>query len=311
MDTTCSETTLLSPDTTEAPAAVVERPSARMCRPPDWRYHAAVDYLRAISAGDVPEIPDDPVVQLLVRAMRPRTAHPRRQRARRQLVSQLWPAVDDVLYLGTDGRRSARTAEIEVCLMKGWTHDEAVLAGCSFDRKVYELYAKSFFDLTGARSAQAWINDFLFSPETWAKDKSLLRSRLLAFHGDGTTGIRSAVMGSLTDSEAKLLRKIQGNERQKRIFDYVVGRTGIEPGLYASLMESALKGADDHAFQEKMKDREDAGSGSLEELAQHMEEGIRAFSQHELQSAETDGLDFVNQYTNTLTRNDNDGKKDI
>ena len=195
--------------------------------------------------------------------------------------------------------------------MKGWTYDEAILAGCSFGKDVYELYAKAFFDLTGARAAQAWINDFLFAPEAWCKDRTLLRSRLLAFHGDGTVGIRSAVMGSLTDSESKLLRRLQGNERQKRIFDYVIGRTGIEPGLYASLMEAALKGADDRAFQEKMKDREDAGSGSLEELAQHMEEGIRAFSQHELQSAETDGLDFVNQYTNTLTRNDNDGKKDI
>ena len=103
MDTTCNETTVLAPETTEAPATVAERPEVRACRPPDWRYHAAVDYLKTAAVGDVPEIPADPVVQLLVRALRTRTVHPRRQQARRRLVSVMWPVVDDVLYLGTDG----------------------------------------------------------------------------------------------------------------------------------------------------------------------------------------------------------------
>ena len=280
-------------------------------RAPDWRYQAAVGYLRDVASGEPADLPSDRVVHLLIRALSPRLAMTRSQRSRRRLVSKLWPMVDDVIYLGTEGRRSARAAELETCLIKGWTHEEATLAGCSFDRGVYELYAKAFFDLSGTRLVHAWINDFLFSPEASARDRSLLRSRLLAFHGDALTGVRAAVMGELSGEDASLMRTIQANERQKKIFDYVVGRTGIEPGLYASLMETALKSSDDRAFQEKMKDREDAGSGSLEELAQHMEEGIRAFSQQELQDASASGMDFVNQYTRTLTRNDNDGKKDI
>jgi hypothetical protein len=310
MATTCDEEPFHL-DSAVAPAQEESAGRGWRLRPPDWRYRAAKDFLVQVATGAPTEMPSDPVVHLLIRAMRPRLRHSRRARQGRRLVETKWPVVDEVLFLGTDGRRSARTAEIEACLIKGWTHEETRLAGCDIPKEVYALYAQVFFDLDGARTINAWINDFLLAPELWNKERSLLRSRLLAFHGGGKAGIRAAIIGELSGDDSGLMRAIQGNERQKRIFDYVVGKANIEPGLYASLMETALKGADERAFQEHMKDREAAGSGSLEELAQHMEDGIKAFSQHELQPTEASGLDFVNQYIKQLTRNDNDGKKDI
>ena len=107
------------------------------------------------------------------------------------------------------------------------------------------------------------------------------------------------------------MRRLMTNERQKNLFDYVVKKTEIDPEVYSAMMETALKDMAARDFQEHMKDREDAGSGSLEELAEHMEEGIRAFSQSELLGMEDAGIDFVNQYTKVLARNSKNGKEDI
>ena len=74
----------------------------------------------------------------------------------------------------------------------------------------------------------------------------------------------------------------------------------MDPDTYATLMEAAVKSLSEHEFQEHMRDREDAGSSSLEELAEGIEEGVRAYSQQELEQPSEDGLDFSNKYTQVI-----------
>jgi hypothetical protein len=75
---------------------------------------------------------------------------------------------------------------------------------------------------------------------------------------------------------------------------------------YVAIMEAAVKSMSDRDFQEKMRDRDDAGSGSLEELAEGLEQGIKAFSQTDIANSSKLGLDFDNQYTTVILRKDQD-----
>ena len=52
-----------------------------------------------------------------------------------------------------------------------------------------------------------------------------------------------------------------------------------------------------------MREREETGSGSLEELAIGIEEGMRSYNQKELAEADPNGIDFTNQYTQYLVHN--------
>lgn len=97
-----------------------------------------------------------------------------------------------------------------------------------------------------------------------------------------------------------------GNERNKKIFDYVIKHSQLKGIEYAMLMESALKGMTDREFAEHMKDRADAGSSSLESLAENLEEGIRAFTAHEMDRAGDSSMDFVNRYTTVILNNSKD-----
>ena len=107
-----------------------------------------------------------------------------------------------------------------------------------------------------------------------------------------------------------MMKTIANNEQLKRIFEYIVRATDMDNVDYVTIMESAVKSMTEKDFQEHMRDRDEAGSSSLGELAEHLEEGIRAYSQKELESFNENGLDFVNQYTPVIIRKEttDDGK---
>jgi len=266
---------------------------------PDWRYQAARIYLDDEHREVTPMVSDDPLVQFTVRALRGyRTANARRY------VINLCPAVEEVFYYGIDHRGSAMSAEMDSCLIKGWDYDIAAEAGCPVKREVYDLYAGIFFDLTGIKAVHAWINDFLFEPERYKSDQRLLRSRLLSYFGAGGSGMTSRVTGMLLPAEEASMKNIMRSERQKQLFDYMVKHTKLDPITYSGFMETAVKNMTEHDFQEHMKDRAEAGSGSLEDLADKLEKGIRAYSQQEQDEHSPIGLDFVNQYTRTVIGDD-------
>jgi hypothetical protein len=111
-------------------------------------------------------------------------------------------------------------------------------------------------------------------------------------------------MGALNSDVSKLMKSLGDSERQRRLFDYMSKITKIDNTNYMLLMEAAVKSMTERDFQEHMKDRDEAGSSSLEELAEHLEQGIRAFSQQEIEKVSETGLDFVNQYTAAILRED-------
>ena len=171
---------------------------------------------------------------------------------------------------------------------------------CPIPAKVYTLYSNIFFDLSGITAVNAWIHDFLFEPERYTKNQTLLRARLLSYYKDAALGAGIAVMGTADRSATELLKKIGANERQKSLFDYMVKHTKIPQETYVMLMETALKNMTERDFQEHMREREETGSGSLEELAIGIEEGMRSYNQKELAEADPNGIDFTNQYTKHL-----------
>lgn len=294
---------------TEAPATKTE-PVTRdsLLKPPDWRYQAACQYISDMESGNNPTVPSDPVVQYAIRGIVGMHLNPsgKSGKGSQRFVKKFWPDLFETLWRGTVDRLSAVTTTLEIGLMKGWTWDQARYAGCPVNRFIYALYEKLFFDLTGVKTVNAWIQDYLFEPERYNGNTALLRARVMAYFGSGTSGMNASITGQLSKEEDSLVKTLIKNERQKKVFDYVIKFTHMEPELYANVMETALKGMTDRDFQEHMKDREDAGSSSLEELAEHMEAGIRAFSQQELAKAGTDGLDFVNQYTKAITGKGNE-----
>lgn len=290
-----------------------------LLKPPDWRYQEALSYLRSTRDGEPAQIPTDSVVQYTIRGLRCLRINTNRclkpfdatgRRGLSTLMRRSMPALYETLVYGLYRRKSAVASMLDACLIKGWTHAEARKAGCPVGRDVYVLYSKIFFDLTGIRAVHCWIHDFLFEPERASASTALLRARLLAYYGSGSAGVFSGVVGMLSGAEAALMRSIMSNERQKKLFDYVVSKTALPADVYAAMMEAALKEVSGREFQERMRDREETGTESLEELASHMEEGIRAFTKADM-GADATGLDFVNQYTKSLARSDKNGEENV
>ena len=208
-------------------------------------------------------------------------------------------------------KRSAIVAEIEANLLHGTTAEELAEQGFYVPPTVYALYSKLFFDLSGITAIHAWINDFLFEPERHQRNSTLLRGRLAAYYLGVDKTAEATVTGMPLSNDVKELLKSVGNsERQKKVFDYMVKETRLNNETYVALMETAVKSMTERDFQEHMRDREDAGSSSLEDLAKNLEQGIRAFSQQELAQADVNGLDFNNQFVAGILRKDNnDGKQ--
>ena len=265
--------------------------------PPDWRYQAAFKYLEDERNGQTPTIPTDPVVLLVIRALRAFRRVPNRL-----YMDALWNTTEEVIRLGTTMRHSAIVAEMEAHLISGHTaKDLKAIYSCPIPGKVYDLYAKIFFDLTGITAIHSWIHDFLFEPERHHSNQILLRARLLSYYKDAASGAKAAILGLDEKDSINLLKKIGSNERQKMLFDYMVKHTKMPQETYVMLMETALKNMTDRDFQEHMRDRDEAGSGSLEDLATGIEQGIRAYTQQEIEGVDANGLDFTNQYTQFIT----------
>lgn len=275
-------------------------------KPPDWRYQTAVGCLADEDAGRVPRIPTDPCVQYMARALKAC-----RRPEGRDVVALCWEPALQVIHLGTVGASSAITAELESLLIRGATRGDPEVRALPVKADVYELYAKVFFDLSGVRAVHSWMQDYLLGTDgargSWG---SRMRSRILAYYGDGDAARHSAVTGRVSANALAMLKGMMSNERQCRLFDYVMQRTSLDRVTYATLMEAALRDMNSREFTERMKEREDAGSGSLADITAGLEAGIRAFSQSEL-SAGGDGLDFVNQYTQRILGNQQDGTENI
>ena len=264
--------------------------------PPDWRYQAACDYLADERAGKASTIPTDPIVLLTIRALRAFRRVPNRL-----YMDAMWNTTEEVIRLGTTMRHSAIVAEMEAHLISGHTPKDLKDCNSVIPPKLYMMYSHIFFDLTGITAVHSWIHDFLIEPERHSRNQILLRSRILAYLSSAEDGVKSAVFGLPNKDVNDLLKKIGSNERQKQLFDYVVQHTKIPQETYVMLMETALKSMTDRDFQEHMRDRDEAGSGSLEELSEGIEQGIRSYSQQEIAEASAAGLDFTNQYTAFLT----------
>lgn len=264
--------------------------------PPDWRYQVACEYLECERAGKAPVIPTDPVILLTIRALRAFRRIPNRL-----YMDAMWNTTEEVIRLGTTMRHSAIVAEMEAHLISGHTSQDLKDCNSMIPPKIYTMYNQIFFDLTGITAVHSWIHDFLIEPERHSSNQILLRSRILAYLSSAEDGAKSAVFGLPSRNVNDLLKKIGANERQKELFDYVIKKTKIPQETYVMLMETALKSMTDRDFQEHMRDRDEAGSGSLEELSDGIEQGIRSYSQQEIAEASAAGLDFTNQYTAFLT----------
>jgi hypothetical protein len=260
-------------------------------RPPDWRFQQAIKYLDTERNHEIPVIPTDPLVQFLIRILRAeRSPH------NKEYVMTLWPDICAAIHLGTNGRHSAITAELESYIIAG-KEDEYPIC-----KSLVEIYKKVFFDLSGITAIHSWMHDFLIAPEQYASNSILLRARMLSYYG---VLVGSDIfMGALNSDVSKLMKSLGDSERQRRLFDYMSKITKIDNTNYMLLMEAAVKSMTERDFQEHMKDRDEAGSSSLEELAEHLEQGIRAFSQQEIEKVSETGLDFVNQYTAAILRED-------
>lgn len=274
-------------------------------RPPDWRYQAAVRYLTAERAGETPTISTDPHVQYAIRILRAFNS-----KTARSYIEQLAPDACDVIMLGVYMKHSAITADIESCIISGNTTEDIILDDFYIRPPVFELYSKIFCDLSGITAVHAWIHDFLIEPERHSTNTTLLKARLMAYYGGKKQGGTAAVTGYIDAETQQLMKEITSTEQQKRIFEYIVRETDMSSEDYVAIMEGAVKSMTEKDFQEKMRDREEAGSSSLEELAGNLEQGIRAYSQKELENINSSGLDFVNQYTPVIIRKEqqDDGK---
>lgn len=268
---------------------------SKVTRPPDWRYKEALNYAIRREQGGTATVPVDKIVVYVSRAL-----YALRDRDKAECMRTLWPVLTEVLFLGTTAKHSSITAEMEACLIKGWSHDKAYEAGCPVCKQVYDLYAKVFFDLSGIVGNSSWINDYLIEPERHSMIKTNMRSRLLAYVCKGVDGMDAAITGFMSNSTREALSKLAQAEREKSVMDYMLGRSDMPKELVAGFMETAVKDMSAQRFQEHMKDREDLGATSLEDLAEGIERGVRAYSQHELETENGSGLDFVNQYTKTI-----------
>jgi len=304
------------PDDPELEVEVLEEPTVPaertpkntrefFLRPPDWRFQAARKYLHDERHGRVPMIPTDPFVQFGIRILRALNDD-----YIKEYISALAPYVWEVMDLGYWHRDSSLTGILETNLIWGITAEDADAENFCIAAPTYELYSKLFCDLSGIQAVHAWVNDFLFEPERHSKNTTLLRARLLAYYRGKEAGEAACVTGMSDQGALDMMKEISKNEQQKRIFDYIVRATDMRPEDYVAVMESAVKSMTEKDFQEHMRDRDEAGSSSLGEMAEHLEEGIRAYSQKELEAFNQNGLDFVNQYIPVIIRKDStdDGK---
>lgn len=274
-------------------------------KPPDWRYQEAVAFIESKRKGSFAPIPTDPIVQLTIRALEGlRSEHTR------QYVEELWPDLYEALVLGTVAHNSSLAAEIEAHIIAGdsaWSIGAGIFGLRS---QTYVLYRDIFFDLSGIQAVHSWIEYHLFEPARAAGKRTILRSRMMAYYGNKELAKRAAVTGGVDDQCINMMRKLIRGERMRRVFDYMTTHTSLSSEQYAEVMESTLKVMNDQEFQEHMRDRTEAGSTTLAEFAEHLEEGIRAYSQQELKQTDESGLDFVNQYTATiLNKETTDGNK--
>lgn len=279
-----------------------ERPPANtrevFLRPPDWRYQEALKYLELEAADKTPPIPSDAYVQLAIRGLRAYKTP-----ANRSFMQTLWVHLNDVFLLGINLQHTATVAELEAHLISGHSVRKLRRYGYFIHPVVYQLYEKIFFDLSGICAIHTWVSDFLFSPLKYSEDLTKLRARLLAYYGSWDMGTKAAVVGMSSPDVSNMLKKLSTTERQKHMFDYMMRHMSLDEETYATLMEAAYKSMTERDFQEHMKDREEAGTGSLEDLAKGLESGIRAYTQKELENNST-GLDFSNQYTLTILNSD-------
>lgn len=285
------------PPATETPSNTREF----FLRPPDWRYQEARKYLDDEWGGFVPPIPTDVFVQFAVRGLRAM----RNPRTRDLLMAKNYKLAA-ALCCGTTAKGSSISAEMDALIIGGYTRDTLYKATTRIDKDLFELYRMLFFDLTGITAIHSWINHFLFEPERYAGSPLSLRARLLAYYSSVQDGMDAASMQPLSRDAQECMKRLMENERLKKVFEYVVKEAKLEPEKYAEIMESAIKTASDRAFVEKMKEREEHGSASLEELAVGLEEGIRAFSITELEESKNDkiGLDFDNKYIGAILGKD-------
>ena len=271
-----------------------------LTRPPDWRYKAAVLYVEDKRKGLTPMIPTDPVTQYLIRGLTAgESMHTRRY------LMQLWPDLDEVLYHGVTARDSAVTAELDTCMIKGWTYAQARLAGLPVNESVYRLYRSLFLDLSGIIAVHSWVHDFLFEPYRHGKDQRLLRAHLLAYYGGGKTGLHAGVLGFVDKPAVGLMKAIAEDQRMKQVFDYTVKQTHMDMVTYVNVMETAVRSMTDRDFQERLRNHEEEGSESLAELAQGVEDGVKAFTQSEMQDVDS-AVDDSSQYIRIIQDTQNE-----
>lgn len=259
--------------------------------PPDWRYQEASRYIHDEDHDRVPEAPTDASVLTAIRVLKAL-----REPEKRNYLYRLQPQLSEAFYLGIHAKDSPLTAEMEAYLIHGYTARRASEDSGCINQRIYSAYAKFFFDLSGITAAHAWLDHFLFEPGRYSGSSKGLRNRILAYFGNLNTARETLVTGGASKESQELMKKIINNERLKRVFDYMVSKVSLDQEHYADIMEATMKGMSDREFQEHMRDREEAGSASLAEFAEHLEEGIRAYSQSELEKPDDTGLDFVNQY---------------
>lgn len=260
-------------------------------RPPDWRFQQALQYLDADRQNELAMIPTDPMVQFVIRILKAM-----KNVRTREFVQTLWPSVCSAIRLGTTNKHSAITAEMETYIITKRESDYLI------DKQLLEIYKKLFFDLSGITAIHSWFHDFILAPEQFAENSLLLRARMLAYNGNLNPS--EIFLGTLSADTKSMMKELSNSERSRKLFDYMTKVTKIDNTNYMLLMEAAVKSMTERDFQEHMKDRDEAGSSSLEDLAKNLEQGIRAFSQQEIEKVSETGLDFVNQYTAVILRED-------
>ena len=265
---------------------------------PDWRYREACAFIKNVDDGSAVILPSDPVVQLLVRGIKGllcvngKTGN----KYTRGYTRAAWPVTSKVLYLGTLAKDSATAGLLDICIMKGFDHGKAKAAGMPLGKAVYDLYKLAFFDVDKLMEAGCLRNDYLFDRVRNSIHAAGLR--MVACFGDADDdGLNMAQGLPMTSGESSTAQKLMRSRRRKQLLDYVLEERPLPAEVKAGFMETALKAAEDREFQRALKEEDDKGSASLEDLAAHIEEGIRAFSQSEIAGQPKDGVDFTNQYT--------------
>ena len=273
--------------------------AVKTIKEPDWRYQEACIYIQeSQNAKSAISTPADAIVQLLIRGIKGLLhLHKDCTPSVRQFTKAAWPVVTKVLYLGTLAKNSITTNLLNACLMRKLSYEQASKTGFPYERAVYMLYNKAFFDVENLLDYSCLKSDYLLDKNRL--DSRSLCVRLLTSLGTDTDGLNMGQGSLLSDSESHLIRKIMQSYRQKQIFKYVLEDKTLPAEIKANFMESAIKADEDRSFQLTLKEEETKGSESLEELAAHIEEGIRAFTQKEVQQVPADGSDSTNQYIHT------------